>query len=271
MKTNSGPLPDAELSVVVVAHEPEYVLGFPVHVAVTIRAGPNTAFNELVFADLTDLRECLGLRLRATDGTTVVDYVPKPIIEPEAGAFPGRLRPSEERRMLTDVSPLISTAIAEGEYQVWISYVSPGTTAKAEPVRWRFRRPTVPEATVLATLAADRASFPNWASWTTTRPQPAVFAGVVTPDNPLRLNLLLRRLFYGPEPLGGVDPAVLDVLTGLYEPERDALKAELFHARNDLARYRELRTTILTGCPGLDWWMRMLDEGGGILQTFRSH
>jgi hypothetical protein len=95
--------------------------------------------------------------------------------------------------------------------------------------------------------------------------------GEVTAKNPLALDLILRRLFYGPERLDRVNPTILDVLASdeLYEPEVKALTAELYLARGDLEQYQQLRAEILRDTPGLAWWMRVLDQGGGYLKTFR--
>jgi hypothetical protein len=96
-----------------------------------------------------------------------------------------------------------------------------------------------------------------------------VYTGAIRPDNPLQLDLLLRRLFYGREPLTRVNPALLDVLDGLYRPEREVLQAELYHARGDQGNYLQLRTKILRDYPGLAWWVWMIDEGGAYLKTSR--
>jgi hypothetical protein len=86
----------------------------------------------------------------------------------------------------------------------------------------------------------------------------------------LAFSLALRFLFCGAEPLERIDPAVLDNLRGVYAPERDALKAELYGARGDDASYKRLRSETLASTPGLAWWFQMIDEGGAFLKSFST-
>jgi hypothetical protein len=131
----------------------------------------------------------------------------------------------------------------------------------------RIRKPTAAEDALLATAAPDRPRFPNWAKWTMSCSH-AMYEGPIGPESPLKFNLLVQRLFCGSEPPDRVDPRILDVLTDIFEPERNVLKAELFHARNDLDGYQRMRADILRATPGLAWWIRMLDQGGAYLKTF---
>jgi hypothetical protein len=257
------------LEVLPVEFLPEYVIGFPVYVAITVRARPNSILNNLRFADFLNLRESIGLEMSRHDGGYSAHYEPKPIISLEAGALPERLQPGETRRMLADVSSLVGAGVIEGDYAARFSYVSPRATYMATPVTLRFRKPAAAEKALLATAAPDRPRFPNWGRWTLSCSH-ADYDGPITPDNPLRFNLLLQRLFCGPEPPAQVDPQILDVLTGLFQPEGSALKAELLHARNDIDGYHRARAAAVSVAPGLAWWMEMLDHGGAYLKTFRA-
>lgn len=79
-----------------------------------------------------------------------------------------------------------------------------------------------------------------------------------------------RRLLCGPEPLDKVNPSLLDMLTGLYGPEREALKAELA-ARGDKAAYGRIRSQCWQRSWGLPGGSVCLDESGGaFLKTLRS-
>ena len=259
----------AGLEILPVEVLPEYVIGFPVYVAITVRARPNSIFNSLRFADFMNLRECIGLEMSRHDGGYSARYEPKPIISQETGGLPERLQPGETRRMLADVSPLVGAGVIEGEYGARFSYVSRRAAYTATSVTLRFRKPTTAEAALLAAAAPDRSRFPNWGRWTLSCSH-IYYDGPIGPDNPLRFNLLLQRLFCGPEPPERVDPRILDVLTGLFQPEATALRAELLHARNDTAGYQRTRTIIVHLTPGLAWWMNMLDQGGAYLKTFRD-
>jgi hypothetical protein len=248
---------------------PEYVIGFPVYVAITVRARPGATFNRLRFADFTSLRECVGVEIARHGGGYSAEYKPHPRISSDTGASPERLQPGEARRMLTDVSSLLGSGLVEGEYGARFSYNAPMGEYQAPAATLRFRRPTAAEAALLVAAAPDRPQFANWGLWTKSCSHPP-YEGAIGSENPLRLNLLLQRLFCGPEPPDRIDPGMLDVLAGLFEPERNALKAEIYHARNDIPEYNRMRTAILHASPGLAWWIRMLDQGGAYLKTFRT-
>jgi hypothetical protein len=258
------PVKDQDLEILPVEHQPEYVIGYPVHVAITVRAKPNTAFR-LAFADITDLRECIGIEMIGDSAR--IREMPEPIPDPEASHQAWELGPGESHRMLADVSPLIGADIQEGEYRVRFTYLSPGIANPSIPVVMRFRRPARPEEEFKRIVAADRPAFPNWAMWSLACGERPIDAAQVK-AGPLVFSLAVRHLLCGKGPLNTVDPAVLDVLGGLYAPERDALKAELYDARGDRANYERLRARIASDAPGLEWWVRIIDEGGAYLKTF---
>ena len=257
------------LQVLQVDHLSEYVIGYPVYVVITLRSRSDTAFNRLVFADLLDLRGCIGAEITLPNGRMSTKHIPKVVIDPDYGLSGAPLGPGESRRMLSDVSPLFDVPMSEGEYRVRFLYASPDAIYAAPVVKMRFRKPTAAEASTLSKLAPDRTKSPNWGIWTTTRPNEPVYEGALQPNNPLVLNLLLRRLFYGRQPANKIDPSVLDPLGGIYAPEGKALKAEIYRARGDQQNYEQLKAQILTDTPGLLWWIRMLDQGGGYITTFR--
>ena len=268
MQSTDGDATDSAIDQVRVDRMPAYVVGFPTHVAITVRARPDAFLRRLLFADLLDLHECVGAVVADDRGQLRWRYRPKPRVEPEIGEFGDGLAAGEERRMLTDVSPVLGD-LPEGNFRVAFAYVSPRTAYQAAPVDIRVRRPTAPEAAILASVASGRAQYPNWALWTQSQDEP-VDTAEVRRENPLRLNLLLRQLFFGPTPPPQVDPSMLDVLDGVYAPEREALKAELLEARGDAAGYRAVRSRILRDTPGLAWWMRMIDKGGGYVKSLRD-
>lgn len=251
-----------------VEHLAAYVIGFPVFIAVTIRTKPGIAMNAIPAADLIALNECIGVEVRDSAGAVIHTYRPRPLVDPDLGEPGVRLSPGESRRMLTDISPTLGRLMA-GEYTLQVSYVIPDAAYHAPPFTVRFRNPTTAEMAMLAAVAPDRAGVANWAIWTTTRPLLPVYTGAIRQDHPLLLNLFLRRLFYGQEPLARLNPTLLDAMEGLYRPEREALQAELYYARGDQEHYLQLRAKILRDSPGLAWWVRMIDEGGAYLKTFR--
>jgi hypothetical protein len=81
---------------------------------------------------------------------------------------------------------------------------------------------------------------------------------------------VLRYLMYGPKSLGEVDPALLDALHGVYEPEAHALRAELYAARGDTARFAKEAEVIRTKYPGLAWWIARIEAGRSEIAFVRS-
>jgi hypothetical protein len=256
----------AGLEVLPVEHLPEYVTGYPMYVAITVRAGAGTAWNRLRFADLTGLHDTIGVEMIQESGPGRVSQMPKPVIEPEAGMFPQRLEPGESRRMLADVSPLVGD-IGEGAWRVRFSYLTPKAAYRAAPVVLHFRKPSPGEEALKGSVAPDRGRFANWSLWSETCGETPIPADRLRSAGALTLPLLERYLFCGPEPLESIEPSVVDVLTGLYTPERDALKAELYQARGDRDAYERLRQTILASAPGLAWWVHMMDGGGAFVKS----
>lgn len=254
---------------------PEYVKGFPAFIAVTVTAAQGQSFADLRFANILDLNACIGIELTNSDGHVVLHQVPVPH-RPENPESPGGiLRDGESRRMLTDISPFVSDRLAAGRYRFRIAYsVSASRQYWSQPREFELRNPTPAEANWLATLAPDRQQALEWADWTYTQPKSAVYTGAISSENPLKLNLVLRRLFFGSESLAQVDPKILDVLIAgndakLFAPEVWAFRAELYQARGDEAKFRECISQINSRTNGLVWWLRMLNGGSGFLATFR--
>lgn len=133
----------------------------------------------------------------------------------------------------------------------------------------KFRKPTSHEAEILKNNAPDHSNFPNWATWTVSAPKNSVYSGEIKADNPLKFNLLLRRLFYSREPLKNISPKILDVLTEIYEPEANLLKAEMYKLQGDEQSFLKLKQQVQNTNPGLGWWIEMLNEHGAYLKNFR--
>jgi hypothetical protein len=254
---------------------PAYVRGFPAYVAVTIAAPRGVSFPQLRFANLLDLSGCIGLEMTLPDGKVVVDHLPSPPPQEDPRRGGIGLRGGESRRMLTDISQLIPVEVPEGEYRARIAY-SPNQAHLywSGPFNIKLRNPTDVETGWLASQAPDRGQALAWTEWTYTQPKYFAHSGTITPENPLKLNLVLRRLFFGPESLDRVNPGILDVLTEgydskVYEPEAWALKAELYQARGDRQKYQECINLITQRTSGLQWWIQMMDSGGSFLSTFR--
>src|SRR5215469_16671407 len=104
---------DNQLEILPVEHASEYVIGFPMYVAVTVRAGAEAEFHRLIFGNPVNLRACLGVD--AVGPGKEIHARLRPMIEPAMGRKGQSLDSNESRRMLLDASPLFHD-VGEGEY-----------------------------------------------------------------------------------------------------------------------------------------------------------
>lgn len=239
----------SELQVAAVEHPPEYVLGFPMYLAMTLHADESTGFRRLLFPDFFSLRSALGVDAA---GPSSISVHLKPIIEADFGRRGQALPAGESRRFLTDVSPLFLLA-RPGIYTARFTFIAPEISVEAKPVTLRFREPTVAELAVLKRVAPDREKEPTWGQWILTCPDADIDPADVRQPGPLAFALALRFLLCGSEPLREVDPKIFDGLTGIYAPERDAIKAELYALRGNQAEAARLRQAV-TATKGMGWW-----------------
>lgn len=251
------------LTIMPVEHASEYVIGFPMYLAVTVRARPNIELNRLVFGNPVNLRACLGVDAQGPGKT--IRTRPRPIIESSFGRAAQSLVSGESRRMLLDVSPLFHT-VGEGEYSAQFQYAAPEVGAVAPPLQLHFRQPTREDQAILQKLAPDRADFNTWGEWCLTPPKQPVDPGALNQAGPLTFSLALRYLLFGKEPLSSIDPAILDVLQGVYAPERDLMKAELYQERGDDAAALKLQEAVHENTVGLDWWIALLHQKSGFVR-----
>jgi len=255
---------------------PEYITGLPAYLALTITSGRDTSYSDLRFANLLSLGGCIGIELKSSDGKLVVLHVPTPQSSDDPETSGGTLGQGESRRMLTDISPLLPDNLPDGTYRARLAYATDETKqCWSASFDIKFRSPTKAEAAWISSTVTDRNNSLPWTHWTYVQPKYPVYRGQISPENPLKLNLVLRRLFFGPESLEKADPEILKVLTEgndskLYAPETWALRAELYQARGDQQKYQECISQISRNTNGLQWWVRMLEAGhGGFLKTFR--
>jgi hypothetical protein len=248
-------------------HAASYVLGFPIHVAVTVRgADPQSGFNRL---PLPDLRGPWGAIELALDddatGEPVLHEEPVPRVTLRPGVPAFALRPGESRRALTDLSGLIPADLIPGSYTMRLAYVAFGYSAGAPDAHVTFAAPTREQEETLARLRPDVERARGWGDWTYfARPAPReILQRSVQADDPLRYCRVLRYLLHGGEDLAEVGPALLDVLDGVYAPEAEALRAELLFARGDRAGFEAQAARVRRAHPGLSYWMDRVEAGGG--------
>lgn len=81
----------------------------------------------------------------------------------------------------------------------------------------------------------------------------------------------MRELIYGSAPLKNMPLSRLDVLDGIFLPERAALQAELLAQRGDTAALRKHIAAAKRDYPGLSWWLDSIEAGGSVIGWARSH
>ncbi|MGK3982127.1 hypothetical protein WME99_03780 [Sorangium sp. So ce136] len=254
-------------------HERRYVLGFPLHVAVTVCADrPGACIRRLPRASWAGNAGAIGVRLaRADTGEEVVWFEPSGIVVRELGTPVFLLCPGACRRMLVDVSSYLPAGIEPGHHALAVVYAGPPGRVESPPVPIELAAPSAEQQRELQRLAPEIARAGSWGRWTSLPPEGgAPSAGRVERDDPLRFSRILRYLMYGPESLCDVDPALLDALDGVYEPEAHALHAELHAARGDTARLADQAELIRARYPGLSWWIDRIEAGQSELGFVRA-
>jgi hypothetical protein len=80
----------------------------------------------------------------------------------------------------------------------------------------------------------------------------------------------MRFLMYGPTELADVDPAMFDVLGGVYAPDAEALRAEVLAARGDRAALAKQLALARAATPGLGPWLASIESGTSFLGWMRD-
>ncbi|WP_437320408.1 hypothetical protein [Sorangium sp. So ce385] len=272
-RSDRDPADPPGLSLRSLDHDRRYVLGFPLHVAITLCADrPETCIRRLPRPSWAGNAGAIGVRLaRAGTGEEVVRAEPSPVALPEHGTPVFRLCPGACRRMLIDVSSYLPAGLAPGNYTLAVVYAGPPDRVESAPVPIELAAPSAEEQRELLRLAPAVARAGSWGRWTILPPEGgAPVTGRAAPGDPLRFNRILRTLMYGPESLCDVDPAVLDALDGVYAPEAHALRAELHAARGDATRLAEKAQLIRTTYPGLAWWIERIEAGESEIGFVRA-
>jgi hypothetical protein len=254
-------------------HDERYVLGFPLHVAILVCASTaEMSLKRLPQPSWAGNAGAIGVRLRRVDtGVEVLRVEPWPIVNPEFGTPIFSLGPGECRRMLVDVSSFLPADLDRGVYALTVIYVAPPFRAESRATPIELAAPSPDEHAELERLGPELAHERSWGRWASMPPEPTELLTKPTDaSDPLRFNKVLKWLMYGPEELSDVDPALLDVLHGVYEPESHALRAELSFARGDLEGFAKQAGIVEERYPGLAWWIRRIERGQSDLAYARS-
>jgi hypothetical protein len=245
---------------------PEYVLGFPAHLAVTLEAdGPDSVLRGLPYADFLSAAGAFGLELRQAE-TMVSRVAPNPVVDPDLGHATFVLHLNEKRRILIDISEFLPPSLLPGNYEATVLY-GPPPVATSRPVRLHFRQPSPEEQLELAAARPAVVRAGTWGLWTVLQPKnPAELAPPAGKADPLRFNRVLRLLYFGPAP----DPDLLQFWDGVYLPDAAALAAEIAQFRGETAKFEQDIAQLPRLHPGTDWLVERLTLGQGRIAFYRG-
>jgi hypothetical protein len=244
-------------------HDRDGVAGAPLYAALTVRAtDPQLVLTVLPEVSPYSAMGAAGVTL-ARDGAEVFRSEPLLLSADEIESWSFALDRGEERRMLFDLSETLGTKrLAPASYTLTVRYAALDRIVESAPSVLVLRDPAPAHAAALARAAEERGKR-SWGWWTHVMPAAGEAMATFDPDDPLCFNRIVRALRAGGSGLA-VIPA-LRSLSGVLESEAAALIAEILRAAGDPAEYEAQRAFVLRRWPGLRWWIRAIDEGGGTL------
>jgi hypothetical protein len=252
------------LAIVSVETEPTYVQGFPAYVALAIASRPRDAtLTRVPVIGWQGTRGMVGITLTGEGSNEQIFHVdPLPMADPELGLPVNRLEAGEQRRMLVDLTEIFPDTLAPGAYRADVR-VGP-ESIRSDPASFRavFRARSTQEQDEWQGIVRERDERGSWGRWTRMPPLgPANIRAPRGADDPLRLNLVLRTLFHDPTPLPQIPLSLVDCLDGLFEPEREGLRAELLAVRGDENALTRQVAEVKDRFPALTRWMNQVLSG----------
>jgi hypothetical protein len=245
-----------------VDHDPAYVPGLPVLVAVTLRAREGDAFRRLPIADWRGTNGAFGLQL---DGEVVAE--PLPVFDADFGASFFSLAGGEARRVLIDLSELLPDGGSIGQHRAVLSYGPRAVRTESAPFSLVLRAPNAEEAATIGELGAAVDAAGGWGPWAALPPADAVTLPGSETD-PIAFHKIIRFLLHGPRPLALIDEACLETVRGVLAPEAEALRAELY-AVADPAAFARQAAMVRARFPALSWWIDEIEAGQSDFQWSR--
>ena len=228
----------------------EYVLGYPIHVGVTVKQGAaeGEQYLTLPYADEFLAGGAFGLSL-AAGGKEIASSRPAAVLDRDHGRATYVLRHAEARYMLIDLAPLLPVTVRPGTYQAVLIYGAQRMRTASQPFQLQLREPNPAEAADLAALAPDLKKAESWGIWSLVPPAQPFSDPVPSSGDPARYNRVLRILFFAPQ----IPPHILEPLDGIYEIQSSVLAAELAKLSGDAAGFEAHSRQAFAGNPGVRW------------------
>jgi hypothetical protein len=242
-----------------IEHLARYVIGYPMHVAITVRMENPTA-RSAIARDLTIFGGA-GLEITFVDARTGEEHPLSP--NDAASGFNAYLVPGESRRMLVDLADFGTRDLHAGIYHVKLVYEG----VEADPFDVALAAPTPGQKAELDRLAPELYLAPSWGEWLVWPPSKKTGPlGHYDRTDPLRFNRLLKYLIH----TRNVTLASVPALDGLYAPEALLLRADLAYSLGDKATLAELAKTLREQHPELRHRLEAIEAGNGPLTEGRE-
>jgi hypothetical protein len=264
----NNPAPPA-LSPLEIAHDSEYVLGFPAFIAITLRCDdPRTTLMRLPAFDMFGTNGVIGLTLLPAGGKVpAVAIEPAAAMDPDLGASLFRLDPGETRRILIDLSPLLPDTLPPGAYTFALSYGYNRKVARSPFLPLRLRRPGPDEESVLARWGAEKRRAGSWGEWMATPPaDPSAVAAASPGNEAFRFAACVRYAKFSRADAAGAARSLASV-RGLPLPEAHALAAEVLLVAGDGTGFDSAASAVGRAHPELAWMLDAARQGKGFLNA----
>lgn len=262
--------PEAAAPPIELVAGPEYWLGFPMVVQVTVKNSTRTrSWYALPACRLLKAPGPVAFRFTGAAGQ-VVELA---AAATRAGEGPARgfdLEPGQARTMLFDMSEL-DPALSAGAWNLTGVYTTPRGTSVSPAIAVTLVAPTREDSAAAAMLrAAHGTGAPSWSRLLDDGPPelPEVALSAAA-WRQLAFHEAVHRVVVGTPSLDQVDPATFDGFDGTpLAGEAALLRLELLEARGDSGA-AALRATIAGSWPGLRWRLEEMTAGSGWLSGLR--
>lgn len=240
---------------------PSYVVGYPIHIAVTATVDEP----QMGIAHLSLDARMLRMHLLHLATGHEADVAARPYeSHQEAEAGPERvvLDPGKAARFLVDLSSIWPASMEPGRVRVALVYEGEMTGVAMPPFVVDRLPPTPEQAARLAAVQPElRAGWTTWAMNDDATKYPLTS----NKDDPARYYVVLRNFYGYPGALPSANFGIIDTLDGFYAPDAALLRAEMAIVRHDKAGFQAQASLVRGLYRSSTWAIGQLErDGSGI-------
>lgn len=249
----------------------EYVLGLPILAALTLSVRPDGGPVEFVeLPSPFSLVGRIGVSIRDAAGALVHEFLPQVNMDFDHDSPGLTLEPGDAYRLLIDLSPLVPATLSPGVYAFEVYYLSVLESASAIVSGVTLREPTANEDVWRALVAAQVERVGSWGAWASTDSGSALMVSPLPqPPEPATFHTAVWLLAWAVDPAVRHDPALIQSVTGVAQPEAELIRSELLDARGARQEAEAIRAAIDTSHPSLHWLTEATRRGFGTLNQLR--